>query len=90
MSDERDPSGAAEKEAQMREHEREAREREAAERSPEGADDETGTRPVDPESRAADPAGPDAEADEDRDDPRAGKPAPPGSMNIGGGISGGT
>jgi hypothetical protein len=57
MSDERDRSGAEEKEAEMREHEREAREREAAER------------------------------DDEREE---GKPAPPGSANIGGGVSGGT
>ena len=77
MSDSSDPrSGAAEKEAQMREHEREAREREGAEQSP--------------DSRAADPADPDRGADAGRDDPRSGKPAPPGNLDIGGGATGGS
>jgi hypothetical protein len=82
--------GAAEKEAEMREHERQARERQAAERSPEDPGKDAGTHPIDPDSGAADPAGPDPDADAGRDDPRTGKPAPPGNIHIGGGLTGGS
>ena len=82
--------GAAQKEAEMREHERQARERQAAERSPEDPGEDAGKHPIDPDSRAADPAGPDPEADAGRDDPRSGKPAPPGNVHIGGGLTGGS
>jgi hypothetical protein len=73
-----------------RERERQARERQTAERSPEDPGEEPGTHPIDPDSRAADPAGPDPEADAGRDDPRLGKPAPPGNIHIGGGLTGGS
>jgi hypothetical protein len=85
-----DQSGAAKKEAEMREHEREAREHEGAERSPEDPGEDAGRHPIDPDSRAADPAGPDPDADAGREDPRSGKPAPPGNMHIGGGVTGGS
>jgi hypothetical protein len=91
MSDFSAPGGgAAETEAEMREHEREAREREGAERSPEDPGEDAPRHPIDPDSRAADPAGPDPDADAGREDERSGKPAPPGNMHIGGGVTGGS
>ena len=87
-----DQSGAAKTEAEMREHEneREAREHEGAERSPEDPGEDAGRHAIDPDSRAADPAGPDPDADAGREDARSGKPAPPGNMHIGGGVTGGS
>ena len=82
--------GAAKKEAEMREHEREARERAGEERSPEDPGEDAARHEIDPNSRAADPAGPDTDKDAGREDARPGKPAPPGNINIGGGIGGGS
>ena len=87
-----DPSGGdvTQQEREMEEHEAQAQAHEPAERSPEGNDD-TGVRPIDPHSRAADPAGPDeAEGDPALDDDRAGRPGPPGNIDVGGGVTGGS
>jgi hypothetical protein len=77
-------------EREMEEHERKAQAHDPSERSPKGAGD-TGVRPIEPDSRAADPAGPDpAEGDPALDDDRSGRPGPPGNIDIGGGVTGGS
>jgi hypothetical protein len=86
MSDERDD--AVQQEREMREHERHAQEHEPAERAPDVAAGD-GDPVIDPEARTADPAGPDAEREDRGLDEPTGKPAPPGNVDLGGGVSGG-
>jgi hypothetical protein len=74
----------------MREHERQAQERDPAERDADTPPDVAGNRLIDPDARTADPAGPDSDADADLDDPRPGRPGPPGNINVGGGTTGGS
>ena len=83
-------SGAAQQAREMREHERQAQEREPAERDADTPPDVAGEHAIDPDARTADPAGPDPDADAGQDDPRAGRPGPPGNINIGGGMVGGS
>jgi hypothetical protein len=79
---------ALEQEREMREHERQAQEHEPAERGPDAAAGD-GDPVIDPESRTADPAGPDQEREDRGSDESAGKPGPPGNLDLGGGVSGG-
>src|SRR3954464_7236558 len=90
MSDASAGDNVTQQEREMEEHERQAQAHDPSERSPEAGG--SGANPIDRDSRAADPAGPDTtEGDAALDDERAGRPGPAGNLgDIGGGLSGGS